>query len=93
MMVLCKISSNVILVELIRNRTSEEMGAAYTNLADRLKESGFNPTLHILDNENSQKYKDSIGTNNMKFQLVPPHDHRRNIAEKLSRYSKTISFL
>ena len=54
-MVLYKISSNAILVEPLRNRTSREMVAEYTNLVYRLKESRINPTLHILDNEISQK--------------------------------------
>ena len=58
------------------------MVAAHTNLVDRLEASGMKPTLHILDHEISQEYKDAIGTNGMKYQLVPPHDHRRNIAEK-----------
>ena len=58
------------------------MVAAYTTLVDRLKASGIKPTLHILDIEISQEYKDAIGTNGMKYQLVPPDDHRRNIAEK-----------
>ena len=76
-MLLYEISSNTILVKPLRNRTSLEMVAVYTNLVDRLNESGINPTLHILDNKISQEYKDATGTNNMKLQLVPPHDHRR----------------
>ncbi len=28
------------------------------------------------------KFKDTIKKNNMTFQLVPPHDHHQNIAEK-----------
>ena len=61
-MVLYEISSNAILVEPLRNRTSGEMVAAYSNLVDRLEASGIKPTLHILDNEISQEYKDAIGT-------------------------------
>jgi len=38
--------------------------------------------MHILDNECSAKFKERIKSNNMKYQLVPPHNHRRNIAEK-----------
>ena len=36
-MVLYEISSNAILVKPLRNRTSGEMVAAYTNLVDRLE--------------------------------------------------------
>jgi hypothetical protein len=34
------------------------------------------------DNDNNKKFKAQIYKNNMTFQLVPPHDHQRNIAEK-----------
>ena len=39
-------------------------------------------TLHILDNECSEEFKQAIEEHNMKHQLVPPHDHRRNAAKK-----------
>jgi hypothetical protein len=38
--------------------------------------------MHILDNECSAEFKSRIKLNNMIYQLVPPHDHRWNIAEK-----------
>ena len=57
-MVLYEFSSNAILVEPLRNKTSGEMVAAYTTLVDRLEVSGIKHTLHILDNEISQEYKD-----------------------------------
>jgi hypothetical protein len=43
---------------------------------------GVNPKMHILDNECSAKFKERIKLNNMKYQLIPPHNHRQNIAEK-----------
>ena len=81
-MVLIELDGNSILVEAMQNRTSGEMIRAYQTLVDRLKECGIKPKLHILDNECSDEFKKQIETNNMKYQLVPPHDHRRNIAEK-----------
>ena len=36
----------------------------------------------ILDNECSREMKEAIKLNEMRFQLVPPQDHRRNAAEK-----------
>ena len=81
-MVLLEIQSNSILVAGMRNRTSGEMVQAYQSMIDRLKESNIEPTMNILDNECSAEYKEAIKSNNMTHQLVPPNDHRRNIAEK-----------
>ena len=50
-MVLFEIDSNVILVESMRNRTSGEMVKAYQTLVNRLKEQGFEPKMHVLNNK------------------------------------------
>ena len=81
-MVLTEVDSDAILVEPMKNRTAGEMIRAYQVLIDRLNSAGIFPKLHILDNECSADLKAIIKENGMKFQLVPPHDHRRNIAEK-----------
>ncbi len=80
-MVLIEMDSNAILVAAMKNRTSGEMIRAYQELVDRLRSAGIQPKLHLLDNKCSNDFKESIRANNMKYQLVPPHDHRRNIAE------------
>ena len=74
--------SNAILVEPMRNRTSGEMLAAYLKLTGRLAAAGIKPKMHVLDNECSAEFKKAIFKNGMKYQLVPPNDHRRNVAEK-----------
>jgi len=74
--------SNAILVEPMRDRTAGEMVAAYQKSIDRLKKAGMEPKMHILDNEISREFKEAIENNNMKYQLVPPNDHRHNVAEK-----------
>ncbi len=81
-MVLIKIDSNAILVEAMKNRTTGEMIRAYQVLVNRLCSAGVTPKMHILDNECSAEFKERIKSNNMQYQLVPPHNHRRNIAEK-----------
>ena len=58
------------------------MVKTYQKLIDRLKKCGIKPKMHILDNECSEEFKQAIEGNNMKYQLVPPHNHRRNIAER-----------
>jgi hypothetical protein len=81
-MVLIEIDSNAILVEAMKNQTSGEMIRAYQVLVNQLKSAGVTPKMHILNNECSAEFKERIKLNNIFYQLVPPHDHRRNIAEK-----------
>jgi len=81
-MVLTKSDSDVILVEPMKNRTSGEMIRAYQALINHLHAANIIPEQHILDNECSEVFKATIKGNNMTYQLVPPHDHRRNRAEK-----------
>ena len=81
-MVLIEIDSNAILVEAMKNRSAGEMIRAYLVLVSHLCNAGVSPKMHILDNECSEEFKAQIHKNNMTFQLVPPHDHRWNIAKK-----------
>jgi hypothetical protein len=74
--------SSAILVEATKNPTAGKMICAYQGLINQLLQAGIIPKRHILDNECSEEFKATICKNNMTFQLVPPHDHRRNIAEK-----------
>ncbi len=55
---------------------------AHQKLINRLRSAGIAPKQHILDNECSNDFKETIKANNMTYQLVPPHDHRRNKVEK-----------
>ena len=81
-MVLFETLSNSILVEPMRSRVSGKMCRAYQTLVDRLKERSIKSTMHILVNECSAKFKSLISENEMKYQVVPHHDHRRNVTEK-----------
>ncbi len=81
-MVRIEMDSNTILVEAMKNRSTGEMMRAYQVLVNCLRSTGVTPKMHILEDECSAKFKERIKSNNMQYQLVPPHDHRRNIAEK-----------
>jgi hypothetical protein len=81
-MELAHIDSNAILAEPMKNRTAGKMIRAYQALLDRLQTAGVTPKRHILDNKCLEEFKATIRKNKMTFQLVPPHDHWRNIAEK-----------
>jgi hypothetical protein len=81
-MVLTESDSDVILVEPMKNRTSGEMIRAYQALIDRLHAANIVPKHHILDIKCSDEFKITIKSNDMTYQLVLPHDHHRNQAEK-----------
>ena len=46
-----------------------------------LTRQGHKPQLHWLDNEASKALKNFIDEEKTKYQLTPPHIHRRNAAE------------
>jgi hypothetical protein len=70
------------MVEPMMNRTAGEMVRVYQRLIDRLNSRGIYPKLQLLDNEVSAEYENVITSNKITFQLVPPHNHRRNLAER-----------
>jgi hypothetical protein len=81
-MVLVEVDGNFIDAEPMKDKSEGAMIKAYTTLWLRLTSSGtVKPTTHILDNEASEEYKRVI-QKNCKIQLVPPDNHRRNLAER-----------
>ena len=65
-MMLFETIGNNILVDPMRNRTSGEMIRAYQVLIDRMKKKDMHPTMHLLDNECSAEFKETIKENKMK---------------------------
>ena len=80
-MVLAENDSDAILVEAMRNRSAGKV-RAYSVLIGRLHACGISPTKQVLDNEISQAYKDAIASFGIAYELVPPHNHERNKAER-----------
>jgi hypothetical protein len=66
------------------------MVKAFETIYDSLTAAGTAPRLHILDNECPAIVKTFIQSRQSKYQLVPPHDHRRNTAERVIRTFKII---
>jgi len=81
-MVLAENDSDAILVEAMRNRSAGEMVRAYSVLIGRLHACGIFPTKQVLDNEISKEYKEAIASFGIAYELVPPHNHERNKAER-----------
>ena len=44
--------------------------------------AGVNPNTYIIDNEASMELKETMKENEIQHQLVPPHNHRANLAER-----------
>ncbi len=66
----------------MKNRSEGAMIKAYQTLWTRLTASRtVKPKTHILDNEASTEFKKEI-QKNCTIQLVPPDNHRRNLAER-----------
>ena len=69
-------------VEVMNNRTEGEMIKARCRSLLRMKQQGIMPAHQVIDNKISQAYKDDIRDLGMTYQLLPPDDHRHNIAER-----------
>ena len=81
-MVIVEVDGNFIDAEPMKNRSEGAMIKTYQALWTRLTASGtIKPTTHILDNEASAEFKKEI-QKNCTIQLVPPDNHRRNLAER-----------
>ena len=81
-MVLVEVDGNYIDAEPMKKISEGAIIKAYQMIWTRLTASGaVKPTTHILNNEASEAYKTEI-KKNCTIQLVPPDNHRRNLAER-----------
>jgi hypothetical protein len=81
-MVLVEINGNYIDGEPMKDRTEGSLIKAYLILWAQITASkSVRPKTHVLDNEALEAFKKEI-RKNCKIQLVPPDNHRRNLAER-----------
>ena len=66
----------------MKNCTEGQMIAAYQQIIKRINDAGLATKKHILDNKISAEFKKTIKENGINHELVPPGDHRRNVAER-----------
>ena len=81
-------NSNTIHAEPLKTRSGLDLISSYQKLHSLLTNRGFRPHLHILDNECPNVLKTFMREVIEQFQLVPPHIHRRNSAERAIRTFK-----
>jgi hypothetical protein len=80
-MVLVEVDGNYIDAEPMKDKSAGEMIKAYLALWTRLTALGTVKLMtHIMDNKASDGHKKEI-QKNYTIQLVPPDNHRRNLAE------------
>jgi hypothetical protein len=72
----------------MKSRSASEWVKAYDHIHQELTVKGFKPKLQTLDNEASAALKHFFTANDVEYQLVPPHRHRRNAAERAIRTFK-----
>jgi hypothetical protein len=80
--------TNAIVIELLKSRNDASQLKAYERILQRIPDN-LKPKLHMMDNEASKAIKEFlVKVNHMEYQLVPPHTHRRNAAERAIRTFK-----
>jgi hypothetical protein len=71
---------NYVKVIPMKSRSASEWVKAYDTIHQELTVKGFKLKLQTLDNEASTALKNFFTANDVYYQLVPPHCHRRNAA-------------
>ena len=73
---------NAIVVRPMPARTDAAFITAFTDVFDTLRAQNYQPILNVMDNECSKAVERHIRTAQLDIQLVPPHNHRVNAAER-----------
>jgi hypothetical protein len=79
---------NYINVVPMKSRSASEWVKSYDSINQEITVKGFKPKLQTLDNEASSALRNFFTINDIAYQLVPPHCHRRNAAERAIRTFK-----
>jgi hypothetical protein len=87
-MFLCDVDSNYIAFEAMKSRDENEMIRTYNALLARLGRKGIKPKKQMLDNEASKEYLQTIESHGIEWELAPPGNHRRNLAERMIQTGK-----
>eukprot|EP00978_Attheya_sp_CCMP212_P008992 scaffold21179_cov47-Attheya_sp.AAC.3 len=81
-LILYDYDSNYIHAEPMPSRSKQSILMAYKKAIAILIKAGLRPKLQRLDNEASAVLQEFMSDEQIDFQLVPPHIHRRNAAER-----------
>jgi hypothetical protein len=67
----------------MKSRSDTEAIRAYTKIYDELTAKGLKPTFQTMDNEASTALKHFLHSKDIECQLVAPHVHQQNAAERV----------
>jgi len=73
---------NAIIVHAMPSCTDAAMVTAFNEVISTLKTGGYTPSLNVMDNECLAAVEAYIKSERIGIQLVPPHNHRVNAAER-----------
>jgi hypothetical protein len=79
---------NYVKVIPMKSRSASEWVKAYDSVHQELTVKGIKPRLQTLDNEASAALNNFFTANDIAYQVVPPHCHRRNADERAIRTLK-----
>jgi len=88
MLILYSEGGNFIKVVPMADRTKQSYLKAHKIALEYYSSRGYTPTFQRLDNETSLDFEQHLHKHNIKVDLVPPHQHRRNKAERAIRTFK-----
>ena len=80
--VLYHYESNAILATPIAGLDDVSIFEAYKHYFQELTQKGFQPKLNIMDNQATKYIKKFLTENDCRLQIVEPHNHRVNAAER-----------
>jgi hypothetical protein len=73
---------NAIIVRAMPTHTNAAMITAFKEVIAVLRTRGYRPALNVMDNKCSTAVEKYIRLENINIQLVPPHNHQANAAER-----------
>ena len=82
MFLLYHYKTNTILVKPIANVDDRSMFAAYKEIFETLEEKGYKPKMSVMANQAMKYIKQFLTKKECDLQLVKPHNHHVNAAER-----------
>ena len=75
-------TTNAIIVRAITDSEAPTIIAAFDNVFSYLEHKGFKPRFNVFDNEASSAITKYLCSQHIKWQFVPPKEHRINAVER-----------